>query len=376
MEEQKFLSFLDVDVDMKQCIGAGSFGAVYAAQDRLTEEELVYKKYIPLDLVENHRQSDIRSIEEIRRHGEFLVNSQLPYVVETKAFIISVSSQDDQWNERVYYLPVGSIKNFLNSLKGIVDNIQISCKVMKKAPGQELEEILKSPAWQKKSLPERLEHFDAIVQQCYKYLCESYKKNFVHRDINLVNLMYEMDTKKMTIIDTGAGIQLDTPLESKKRYSLFYDKKNPIGLKMTSNTYTGSEAYLSPAVKTEASYGAEIDAHSLAIVFLHLIDSQVFSKMIESSRNKPEMMINTTKAYLQFLEQNRSSSLLNDFLTKSEYATRMALVDAFFNLGNYVSYESWSGKKTPSEKEALFQNLIKSYQAAYPVKNTYLKSLP
>ena len=64
---------------------------------------------------------------------------------------------------------------------------------------------------------------------------------------------------------------------------------------------------------------------------------------------------------LENKQQSFSRSPLNNFLQDSSYDKRVALVDAFFELGSYVN------KMTQTNwKSTRFNNLKKSYAEAYP----------
>lgn len=367
MKPTQFLSFLDVDVDTRQVIGQGGFGKVYSAQNRVTQEPLVYKEELRSEgVTQGALHRDIKTTQDLLRQGDIAAAAllTLPHFVEAEALIVKVISNNG--TSELHYVPAANAGRFIDSLENVKD-IQIIGQLMKKAPGKPLRSILNSPEWKALSLTERLEHFDAIMQQSFEYFSHAYGENFVHRDIKPENIIYDMATKKLTIIDAGLATKLDVEPTMVERAQLLFAGKSPIGFKTTSEVQAGTELYLAPAIKQGLPHGPEVDAHAFGKVFVELIDPDFSFQLIRAAhQNKEE--IKDVQAYRTGLANNQqlfSGSPLNNFLQQARYEKKVALIDAFFNLGSYVNtlgQTNWRSSR--------FEALKTAYAAAYPVAAT------
>jgi len=359
----QFLSFLDVEVDVKQVIGQGGFGTVYSAQNKITREPLVYKEELqPEGVTEGVLHRDIKSTADLLRQGDIAAAAllTLPHFVEAEALMIKVLSNNGA--SELHYVPAANAGLFIDSLENVKD-IQIIGQLLKKAPGKPLRAILNSPEWQALSLTQRLEHFDAIVKQSYEYFSHAYQQNFVHRDIKPENMIYDMATKKLTIIDAGLATKLDVAPTIAQRAQLLFAGKNPVGFKTTSKVQAGTMAYLAPALMQGLPHGPEVDAHAFAKVFLELIDPH-FSGQLMTAAHKNNEEVKNLQAYRTGLDNNQQSfsgSPLNSFLQEPYYEKRVALIEAFFKLGSYVNTMTQT-----NWRRTRFEALKAAYANAYP----------
>ena len=363
MKPTQFLSLLDVDVNINQVVGRGVFGKVYSAQNRVTKEPLVYKEELrPKGVTQGALRHDIKSTADLLRQGDIAAAAllTLPHFVEAEALMVKVISNDS--SEELHCVPAANAGRFIDSLANVKD-IQIIGQLMKKAPGKALSSVLNSPEWKALSLTELADHFDAIVQQSFEYFSKAYGENFVHRDIKPENIIYDMATKKLTIIDAGLATKLDVAPTISQRASLLFAGKSPIGFKTTSEVQAGTTLYLAQAIKQGVSHGPEVDAHAFGKVFLELIDPD-FSWQLMNAAHQNKEEIKDVQPYRTSLASNQqlfSSSPLNQFLRQPYYEKRVALVDVFFKLGSYVNTMTQTESKT-----SRMQKLQAAYAAAYP----------
>jgi hypothetical protein len=287
MDPILFLSYLDMEIDKSEVIGKGGFGRVYKGYHKVTKESLVYKEESDPEgiiMKEFDDHPDISLSRDLIRQGDFAVAALriLPHFVKTEAFIIKKITSSSLSSQGTYLVLAENIESEINNNKNI-DDITILGQIMKQAPGKDLIKILLSPEWNQLTLEERIDHFDAIVKQAFDYFSEAYQNNFVHRDIKPENIIYDITTKKLTIIDAGLGIKLDVAPNIIERFSLAFAGKNPIGFKTTSQAYSGTTGYIAPALNRGLSYGAEVDAYSFGVVFLQLIDPNFSEEIIKST---------------------------------------------------------------------------------------------
>ena len=361
----RFLSFLNVDVKESVVIGAGSFGKVYEAKYRTTQEPLVYKEELrPQGLTKGVLRSDIKSGQDFFRQGDIAaaILKTLPHFVKVEALIIKVINLNKSL--ALHYVPALHVEEFITSLTNKkIQDIQIFGQLMKRAPGKSLQAILESHEWNSLSLEDRVEHFDAIVQQSFEYFGQAYKENFVHRDIKPMNIVYDITTKTLTIIDAGLATKLDVEPSMIERAGLLFTGHNPMGFRTASQVEAGTPLYKAPAVNKGLPHGPEVDAHAFAKVFLDIIDP-FLSQRVLAAACKAKAELSTWEQYEQQCARHRKSfeaSPFKTFFNDPKYATRRDLIDAFFGLGGYTN-----DKIMTAWKSTLLSNLHTAYQKAYP----------
>lgn len=369
----EFLPTIGINVD-ETIVNQDDGVETRIAQDSITKEQFLYKQETSLLGImsgKSDRRPKKRPLERMLSQDDIVPATfqKLPHFVNIKAFIIL--AYFDHKRPELHYVPAANTKNFISALKKdpmSVYDIQIAAQLMEKPPGEPLARILQSPAWRNLTLPELLPHFDAIATQSFQYLSKAYQEKLAHQFIRPENLIYDIATKKLTIMDASISTKLNPEYGIVRRI----DNSGASGY-----GYSQKElppAYMSPAVAFNTSqdikaklytgdidrtlfklkYGIEVDAYPFARILLELMDP-VFCAQVNNDATKNRLIIPDTSSYVK----EYIKSPFQDFLKEAVYQPRVALINAFFRLGTYIpKLTAW--RSTP------FNNLVKAYHAAYP----------
>ncbi|MBM3857033.1 MAG: hypothetical protein FJ390_03625 [Verrucomicrobia bacterium] len=249
-----------------QFFGKGNFGRVYAATIRDSPKPYLYKHYlkpVSFDHAEGKfwRQSDFAAS---RLHD-------IPHLVKPLFFIVVVKGSDG--SQKKVFLPASKVQQFGQSLPP-GSKVFLQGQLMEKALGRPLD------AWRESGLmtlsPDR-DHFRNIAIGLQRFLTASRPHNLMHRDLSLSNIIYDKESRRVSIIDLGQGLRL------RSRGKAEETMKNKISPNpATSKVFTGTPDFMAPAVIHQQDYGAEVDTASVALLLLNLVDEEDFENFSSS----------------------------------------------------------------------------------------------
>ncbi|MEI6417169.1 MAG: serine/threonine-protein kinase, partial [Verrucomicrobiota bacterium] len=177
--------------------GKGAFGRVYDATIKGDPKSYLYKHYLnPVSFTKEEgkfwRQSDFAAA---RLHD-------IPHLVKPLFFIVLVKGADG--SQKKIFLPESKVQQFGKSLPP-GSNVVLQGQFMEKVPGRPLQALREEGLTL--FTPDR-PHFRNIAIALRRFLTASRPHNFMHRDLSLNNIIYDKNTKKVSIIDIGQGVRL------------------------------------------------------------------------------------------------------------------------------------------------------------------------
>lgn len=245
-----------------QLFAKGNFGRVYEASIAGSFKKYLYKHYLkPISFDQNAgkfwRQSDFAAS---RLHD-------IPHLIKPLFFIVMVKTPDG--SQKKFFVPGSKTKEFGKTLPA-GSKVFLQGQLMEKASGTAIE------ALREKGLatfsPDR-SHFRNIAVALHDFLKVARPHNFIHRDLSLNNIIYNLETKKVDIIDLGESLRLRS---RGKTDATMKNKINPNPA--VSKTFKGTPNFMGPAVVHQKEYAAETEAASVALILLNLIDETDFER--------------------------------------------------------------------------------------------------
>lgn len=154
-----------------------------------------------------------------------------------------------QDGRRYHLVPAEAVKAFLRNSRS--KNLQYRGQVLPRVPGSNLFDALHGIGGAK---PPGRGQQKMIARQMLEILIELAARGFVHHDLKLANFIWDPESKRLTLVDTGL-------LEKVSKH----DNKG-----RTTNTQAGSPITLHPAVYDEQPHASEADGFAAAMTLLML----------------------------------------------------------------------------------------------------------
>ncbi|MFZ4115580.1 MAG: protein kinase domain-containing protein [Chthoniobacterales bacterium] len=253
-------------IEVKGKIGEGAFGVVLDASIEGDNGEYVVKlekEIIMKPLVEAEGLS-------FHERGDIAASCVKKLTNVTKPIFVIVALQKEENSEIEYhYLSVMEAESFSKEFacRYPKAKIGIVAQLMERVAGVELNDAI----WGSSSVrainfkPSGM-HFKNVMNSLFVHLERAILSNYVHRDIKPENIIYNPKTGRVQLIDGGLAAFGRSKLQLKE--------------------YQGTALYMSPRVsvaeKNDKTYGPEVDAYSIAITLLHMIDPISFHSIRDS----------------------------------------------------------------------------------------------
>lgn len=144
-------------------------------------------------------------------------------------------------------------------------NQYMRCIITKYIPGRELFEVISELP--KKKFPKC---FRKMLKDIANILTQVHDMHIVHRDIKMENIIYDMETKNVTIIDWGEAHYIPPITHNIDDICDTNIKNTPHGLHYTTKV-TGTPIYMAPEVITDKILSCENDVWSFGILYYYVL---------------------------------------------------------------------------------------------------------
>jgi serine/threonine protein kinase len=219
------------DYDRVRGLGQGSFGAVYCARKRGTEELVAIKTLSANIAATDDQRSLIREIESLARANH-------PALLRLVGFTLKCSGADDYPAILTEFLPNGSLQDVLDRKRPPLSVTQKMIVLYGIAEGM-------------------------------RYLHE--ELGIVHRDLKPANVMMNKDNEPV-VGDFGLSKLINTP-------------------KMRQTAVAGSPVYMAPELIREEEYSGSADVYAYAFVAFEIISDTLAFEEVQSVERLKQLVL-------------------------------------------------------------------------------------
>ncbi|MBX9742517.1 MAG: protein kinase family protein [Chthoniobacterales bacterium] len=306
METESQLPLLGIKLGNK--IGSGGFGTVYHAALKGQQEQRHVVKI---------EQIDDSSFKNIKEDGDKLPFDQrgeltawtaknIPCAqVMRPVFVIVAIKKTSLADIEYHYLSPSEAKAFTKKIGDQYPKAKaaIAAELMEYIPGESLEEIVRR---NKTFFDPSSWGFKNTLNGLFKEFKAAYENHIIHRDRKPANIIV---TGKLDEKDDNCIKSIDYGLAARVPVSGVFSR------------IVGTWSYMAPHIRLDKNYGPQVDAYSIAMTLLQLIDPSSF---------------NTFSYFLQIDKNNgqygSGDSKFNDFVTQMKEidGTPESYLNAYF----------------------------------------------